>query len=121
MLTIPLVSLAVFIELRAPVFQSSLPKQDRLTDLFAERDHTIVLEYKQKYAENESIRLPESVVVAENSAVISEWMECERGLRHRLLHQVRPGEPYLNSQSVFGTFILPRQATAMTATILTVA
>ena len=83
---------------RREVIQSSLPKQDRLTD-FVERDHNIVLEYKQKYAEI-SIRLPESVVVAENSQQsLAEWMEVKGGPDIVSYTWLGTANPYLNSQS----------------------
>ncbi|NOI98036.1 inverse autotransporter beta domain-containing protein [Vibrio sp. T3Y01] len=83
---------------RREVFQSSLPKQDRLTD-FVERDHNIVLEYKQKYAEI-SIRLPESVVVAENSQQsLAEWMEVKGGPDIVSYTWLGTANSYLDSQS----------------------
>ena len=58
--------------------QSLIPKKERLTE-FVQRDHNMVLEYKQKYADI-SIRLPESALVEENSQqLVANWMEVKGG------------------------------------------
>ncbi|HHB1596069.1 TPA: inverse autotransporter beta domain-containing protein [Vibrio campbellii] len=87
--------------------QSLLPKPERLTD-FVQRDHNMVLEYKQKFAEI-SIRLPESALVTELSQqMLSSWMEVKGGADIVSYQWQGDAANYLNDiQASSPTFIAP--------------